>query len=400
MSKKELSTRAVRDGQHRTASREHSDPIFLTSSFVFDSAEHASMLFGEKIEGNIYSRFTNPTAAAFQERLASLENAKFCIATASGMSAILTLCLCLLKSGDHIVATRGLFGSTVNLFNNILSRFNIGTTYLDPKSIESWPQLVTENVKLIFVETPSNPLFDIVDIQKLAATITNNDCYLAVDNCFCSPVLQQPLALGADVVVHSATKFLDGHGRGMGGALVTNDKKLDDLFYGFLRTAGPTISPFNAWMFYIGLETLAVRIKQSSASAFKIAHWLNEHPSVKRVYYPGLKDHPGHELVQRQQSDFGALLSFEIKGGQSAAWSFIDALEIFSKTANFGDTKSTVTHPASTTHSRITKKERSSMGVSDSLIRICIGLEELDDLIFDLSTAFGQLEENLNDKDV
>ncbi len=379
-------TKAIRAGQVRTPQGEHSDPIFATSSFVFESAAHAAQMFAEQKEGNIYSRFTNPTTRAFEQRLASLENAQYCVGTASGMSAILAICMSVLRAGDQIVATRGLFGSTVNLFSNILMRFNISTNFYSPSQI--YDGAAGPDTRLIFVETPSNPLCEIVDIAKLAQISRALDnCILVVDNCACTPFLQQPLMLGADVVVHSATKFLDGQGRAVGGAVVTNDAEVSNAVFSFLRTAGPSMSPFNAWIFLKGLETLSVRMKESCLSAAKIANWLQDQSTVTQVYYPGLKNHPGHELATRQQKDFGALLAFEVAGGQNAAWKVIDRVEIFSVTANLGDVKSTITHPASTTHARITKSDRKRMGVNDSLIRISVGLEDVDDLIEDLKCA-------------
>ena len=379
-------TKAVRAGQARTPEGEHSDPIFATSSFVFDSAEHAAQMFAETRSGNIYTRFTNPTTRAFEQRLASLEDAEYCSGTASGMSAILAVCMSTLQAGDRIVATRGLFGSTVNLFNNILSRFDISTNFYAPGELIEAE--IDPNTKMMFVESPSNPLCEIVDIARLAQISNSLDnCILVVDNCACTPLLQQPLKLGADVVIHSSTKLLDGQGRGVGGAVVTNDPEIAKSVFGFLRTAGPSMSPFNAWIFHKGIETLPVRIKESCASANRIANWLQNHPKVTRVHYPGLKDHPGHALAARQQSDFGALLSFEVKGGRSAAWKVIDSVEIFSITGNLGDAKSIVTHPASTTHGRIQESERKSMGINESLIRVSVGLEDVDDLIEDLQSA-------------
>ena len=388
MKKKGFRTKAVRSGQQRTRENEHNDPIFATSSFVFDNAAHAASLFAETESGNVYSRFTNPTTRAFENRLAALENAKFCSGTASGMSAILSICMTVLKSGDHVLAGRGLFGSTVNLFNNILSRFDIETTFLSPTDISQWRGAMRKNTRLVFVESPSNPLCEIVDIRALAeVTHSNKDCILAVDNCACTPALQQPFSLGADVVLHSATKFLDGQGRGVGGAVLTNNPQIAKDIVGFLRTAGPSMSPFNAWIFHKGLETLALRMAESCASAMTIAQWLDNHPKVDKVYYPGLRDNPGYELAKSQQSAFGALLSFEVKGGQSAAWSLIDALEIFTITANLGDAKSVATHPATTTHGRITAQDRKRAGITDGLVRLSIGLEDVDDLICDLETA-------------
>ncbi len=383
-------TKAVRVGQVRTAEREHSDPIFATSSFVFDSAEHAAQMFAEQSSGNIYSRFTNPTTRAFEERLASLENARFCSATASGMSAILALCMSTLHAGDRIAATRGLFGSTVNLFSNVLTRFAVATSFYSPSEICSTQ--LDPATRIIFIETPSNPICEIVDIArlgKIAKALPN--CILVVDNCACTPILQQPLMLGADVVIHSSTKYLDGQGRAVGGAVVTDNAELAKAVHGFLRTAGPSMSPFNAWIFHKGLETLSVRMKESCLNATKIASWLKVQPSVNRVYYPGLEDHPGHELASHQQNDFGALLSFELQGGKTAAWKFIDGVRVFSVTGNLGDVKSTITHPASTTHSRVQGSDRKRMGISDGLIRLSIGLEDIDDLIDDLQSAMDSI---------
>ncbi len=379
-------TKAVRAGQVRTPEREHSDPIFATSSFVFDSAEHASQMFAEQEAGNIYSRFTNPTTRAFEQRLASLENARYCSGTASGMSAVLAVCMTALRSGDRIAATRGLFGSTVNLFSNILARFGIKTDFYSPDEI--YEAVRGTDIRMIFIESPSNPLCEIVDIAKLASVSKAlENCMLVVDNCACTPILQQPLTLGADVVIHSATKFLDGQGRAVGGAVATNNAELANGVFAFLRTAGPSMSPFNAWIFHKGLETLAVRMQESCLSARSIAKWLHEHPKVNQVYYPGLVSHPGHELAASQQSDFGALLAFEVAGSRLTAWKLIDQVEIFSVTANLGDVKSTITHPASTTHARVSQADRARMGISEGLIRLSVGLEDPLDLVEDLESA-------------
>ena len=385
MDGKGFKTKAVRAGQCRTEENEHNDPIFATSSFVFRDSAEAARRFAETESGNIYSRFTNPTTRAFENRLSILENAKFCSGTASGMAAILAVCMTTLKAGDHILAGRGLFGSTTNLFCNILSRFDIETTFISPTDVDDWRGKLRGNTKLIFVESPSNPLCEIVNIAELANVAhEKGDCILVVDNAICTPALQQPLELGADVVVHSATKFLDGQGRGVGGAVVTSDPDIADSIVGFLRTAGPCMSPFNAWIFLKGLETLAIRISESCTNASKIAHWLNDQPKVTRVHYPGLANHPGHELAKKQQNDFGAILSFEVVGGQHAAWKLIDSLQVFSITANLGDAKSTVSHSASTTHARIKPEDRERAGITDGLIRLSIGLEDADDLIADL----------------
>ncbi len=384
-------TKAIRAGQTRTSEREHNDPIFTTSSFVFDSAEHAAQLFAESESGNIYSRFTNPTVRAFEQRLAALENSDYCIATSSGMSAILSLCLATLHQGDHIVASRGLFGSTISLFTNVLSRFGVGVSYFHPSEVDSGLP-VRDNTRLIFIETPSNPICEIVDIAKLSeiASMLDN-CIFAVDNCACTPILQKPINLGADVVVHSATKFLDGQGRAVGGAILTNDRALAESIFSFLRTAGPSMSPFNAWIFHKGLETLPIRMQESCLSAMRIAEWLESNPRVDNVYYPGLENHNGHKLAKRQQTKFGALLSFEVTGGQQVAWKLIDLLKVFSITANLGDAKSTVTHPSSTTHRRIQLAQREQMGIKDGLIRLSIGLEDVNDLIEDLEFGLENL---------
>jgi len=394
MNKKKFRTSAVRAGQQRTQELEHSDPIFVTSSFVSKSAEHAAELFAEKVDGNIYSRFTNPSVRAFEQRLAALEDGRFCIATASGMSAVLTLCMASLKAGDHIVAAAGLFGSTTNLFKKILSKFDISTTFVSGTCIDNWRSSLRQNTKIIFIESPTNPLCDVYDIKEISKVSNERDnCLFVVDNCACSPALQQPLNLGADAVIHSSTKFLDGQGRAVGGAIVTNHQELASNLRGFLRSAGPSMSPFNAWIFHTGLETLAVRMNEACDSALKIAQFLDDHPNVNSVFYPGLKSHPSHELACRQQKKFGALVSFEIDGQSTAdAWRVIDALTCFSITANMGDVKSIVTHPATTTHSRISQDDRDKAGISDRLIRLSIGLEDVDDLIEDLGLALAELD--------
>ena len=393
MDKFRFNTKAVRSGQTRTSEKEHSDPIFATSSFVFDNAKNAADLFAERETGNIYSRFTNPTVRAFERRLATLEDAEYCIGTASGMSAILTLCLTHLKAGDHIVAATGLFGSTINLFNNILSKFQLSTSYVSTTNISDWQSAIQDNTRLLFVESPSNPLCEIFDIRALSKLSSSKDgCLLAVDNCVCTPALQQPLELGADVVVHSSTKFLDGQGRAVGGAVVTNVQSLAVDLYRFLRSAGPSMSPFNAWVFHKGLETLAIRMKAASESANTIANFLEEHASVARVHYPGLENHPNHALAAKQQKRFGAVVSFEVDSGTRNAWRVIDELTCYSITANIGDVKSIVTHPATTTHSRITQEERNRAGISDGLIRLSIGLEDIDDLVSDLSNALDTIK--------
>jgi O-succinylhomoserine sulfhydrylase len=379
-----LETLAVRAGQHRTPEGEHSEPIFPTSSYVFESAAAAAARFSGEEPGNIYSRFTNPTVRTFEERLAAMEGGERCVATASGMSAIYATCAGLLKAGDHIVSSRSIFGSTTLLFTNFLQKFGIETTFVSQEDVEEWAQAIRPETKLLFLETPSNPLTAIADIRALAGLAHAHDCLLVVDNCFCTPVLQRPLDLGADIVIHSATKYLDGQGRCVGGAVVGTQDVVGEGVYGFLRTCGPTMSPFNAWVFLKGLETLSLRMQAHCASAQTLAEWLQEQPTVERVFYPGLTSHPQHALAGAQQSGYGGIVSFTVKGGQAAAWKVIDNTQICSITANLGDAKTTITHPATTTHGRLTPEQRSESGISDGLIRVAVGLETLDDLIDDL----------------
>jgi O-succinylhomoserine sulfhydrylase len=380
-------TRAVRAGQHRTAEGEHSEPIFPTSSYVFASAAEAAARFSGEKPGNIYSRFTNPTVRTFEERLATLEGGEKCVATASGMAAILSTCMALLKSGDHIVSSRNVFGPTVLLFNNYLGRFGVETSYVSLTDYAAWEKAIKPNTRLLYLETPSNPLTEIADIARLAEIAHAKGCLLVVDNCFCTPALQRPLALGADIVIHSATKYLDGQGRCIGGAVVGNAELVGKEVYGFMRTAGPTLSPFNAWVFLKGLETLSLRMKAHSAGAQALAEWLEKQPRVQRVYYPGLASHPQHALAKQQQTGFGGIVAFELKGGKEAAWRLIDFTRLISITANLGDTKSTITHAATTTHGRLTPEQRADAGISDGLIRISVGLEDVEDLKRDLSTG-------------
>ena len=382
---------AVRAGQVRTFEGEHAEPIFLTSSFVFQNAAQAAARFAEQEPGNIYSRFTNPTVRTFQDRLAALEGGAACIATASGMAAILATCLSLLKSGDHIVSASSIFGSTVSLFNNYLARFGIGTTYVALTDPAAWAAAIGPQTRLLYLETPSNPLTELADIRLLAELAHAHDCLLVVDNCFCTPALQQPLKLGADLVIHSATKYLDGQGRCVGGAVVGDAQRVGKDIFVFLRTAGPTMSPFNAWVFLKGLETLSLRMRAHSENALQIARWLEQQAAVDRVYYPGLPSHPQHELATSQQTGYGGIISFEVRGGQEAAWQVIDATRLISITANLGDTKSTITHPATTTHGRLTPQERAAAGIRDNLIRISVGLEEVADIQADLARGLRQL---------
>lgn len=383
----ELATRAVRAGQQRSDEGEHSEAIYPTSSFVFSSAAEAAARFSGDQPGNIYSRFTNPTVRTFEERLASMEGGQRCVATSSGMSAILATCAGLLEAGDHIVSSRSIFGTTTMLFSNVLSRFGIETTFVSLSDINSWETAIRPETRMLFLETPSNPLTELCDIKQLSALAHSHGCLLVVDNCFCTPVLQQPLALGADIVIHSATKYLDGQGRCIGGAVVGDDERVGKDVYGFLRTAGPTMSPFNAWVFLKGLETLSLRMQAHCSSALGIAQWLETQAAVTRVYHPGLASHPQHELASRQQQGYGGIVSFELQGGQQAAWSLIDSLRIFSITANLGDAKSTVTHPATTTHGRLTAEQREEAGISDGLIRLAVGLEDTHDLQNDLAAG-------------
>lgn len=380
----DFATRAVRAGQVRTHENEHSEPIFPTSSYVFSSAAEAAARFSGEIPGNIYSRFTNPTVRTFEDRLASLEGAECCVATASGMSAIAATIFGLLKSGDHMVSSRSIFGTTTVLLTNIVAKFGIETTFVELSDLTAWEKAIKPETKLLFLETPSNPLTELVDITALAEIAHKRGCLLAVDNCLCTPALQQPIALGADIVIHSATKYIDGQGRCMGGAVCGTNDVVGEGVYGFLRSAGPTMSAFNAWIFLKGLETLKLRMQAHSAAALELALWLEQQPEVKRVYYPGLESHPQHQLAKTQQSGFGGLLSFELNGGKEEGWRLIDATQMLSITANLGDTKTTITHPATTTHGRLTPEQRAEAGISDGLIRLAVGLEDIEDIKADL----------------
>jgi O-succinylhomoserine sulfhydrylase len=382
----ELETLALRTGIHRSPFNEHSEAMYLTSSFVFDSAAQAAARFSGEEPGNIYARFTNPTVTAMEERLAALEGAETCIATSTGMSAILSCVMGLLSAGDHIVASRSLFGATVNLFNNILKRFQVETTYVSATDIAEWDAAIRPNTKLLFLETPSNPLTEISDMAALSAIAKKAGAWLVVDNCFCTPVLQRPLEFGADIVIHSATKYLDGQGRVLGGAVLgSRDLLMEGGVFGFLRTAGPTLSAFNAWVILKGIETLKIRMDAHSAHAMEIARWLEKQPSVSRVYYPGLPSHPQYELAKRQQKNGGGIVTFEVRGGRAAAWRVIDSTRLISITANLGDAKSTLTHPATTTHGRISQEARDDAGITEGLLRIATGLESTNDIKADLA---------------
>jgi O-succinylhomoserine sulfhydrylase len=377
-------TLAIRAGIARSQFNEHSEALYLTSSFVFKSAAEAAARFSNQEPGNIYARFTNPTVTAFQERLAALEGAQTCVATASGMSAILACVMGLLSAGDHVVASNSLFGATVQLFTNILGRFGIETSFVSQTDPAAWATAVKPNTKLFFAETPSNPLTEICDIAALSRIAKQAGAKLAVDNCFCTPVLQRPLELGADLVIHSATKYLDGQGRVLGGAVLGNKDLLEPV-YGFLRTAGPTLSAFNAWVILKGLETLSLRMGAHSRNALELALWLEQQPGVARVYYPGLPSHPQFALAKHQQKSGGGIVAFEVDGGQEAAWRVVDATRMVSITANLGDTKTTLTHPATTTHGRLPPEQRSAAGIGDGLLRIAVGLESVADIRDDLA---------------
>ena len=378
-----LETLAVRAGQERSQFNEHSEALYLTSSYVFDSAAQAAARFAGEEEGNVYSRFTNPTVSVFQERLAALEGAEECVATSSGMSAILSLVMALCSAGDHIVASTGMFGATQQLLGNIMTRFGVRTTFVSQTDAVAWAAAIEPATKLFFLETPSNPLTEVADIAALVEIAHARSILVAVDNCFCTPILQRPLDLGADLIVHSATKYLDGQGRVLGGA-VAGPKILTDEVLKFLRTAGPTLSAFNAWVLLKGLETLKIRMQAQSSSALELARWLEAHPKVARVYYPGLPSHPQFALAQRQQTSGGAIVAFEVKGARSEAWKVVDSCRLLSITANLGDTKTTLTHPASTTHGRITPEQRAAAGITEALLRVAVGLEGVVDLQDDL----------------
>ncbi len=378
-------TLAIRTGHQRTAENEHGEPIFPTSSFVFNSAAEAAARFSGDEPGNIYARFTNPTVRTFEQRLAALEGGESCVATASGMAAIMAVCLAVLKSGDHIVSSRSIFGTTTILFDRYMGKFGVDTTFVDLTDLSVWEQAIQKNTKILFLETPSNPLTEVADIAALADLAHANDCLLVVDNCFCTPALQQPLKFGADIIIHSATKYLDGQGRIVGGAVVGNQETVGTDVFGVLRTTWPTMSPFNAWIALKGLETLSLRMKAHSSNANQLAHMLEQHSSIEQVFFSGLSSHPQYELARKQQSDFGGIVSFRVKGGKQEAWNLIDSTKFLSITANLGDTKTTITHPASTTHGRLTDEQKAAAGITDNLIRIAVGLEDINDIMNDVS---------------
>ena len=386
-----IETQGIRAGQHRTPENEHSDAIFPTSSYVFESAQDAFERFSGKSEGNIYSRFTNPTVRAFEQRLAVMEGAERAMATSSGMAAINVVCLGLLSAGDHVICSRSVFGNTALMFKNIMQKFAIETTFVDLDDINAWTAAIKPNTKFLFLETPSNPLGNVADIKELAELAHANDALVIVDNVYCTPALQKPLSLGADLVVHSATKYIDGQGRCIGGAVVGNDALIEEKIYPILRTAGHTMSPFNAWVFHKGLETLSLRMEKHCSNALIVAQWLEQQPMVEKVYYTGLPNHPQHELAKQQQTGFGGIVSFEVKGGKENAWKVIDATQMISITANLGDVKSMITHPSTTTHGRLTEEERNKAGITDSLLRLGVGLENATDITVDLDRGLSSL---------
>ncbi len=379
-----LETQAIRAGHDRTHEDEHSMPIFATSSYVFKNAEEASLRFTGQQPGNIYSRFTNPTVNTFQKRLALMEKGEQCLAFASGMAAIMAVGMGLLKAGDHVVSSRSVFGNTILMFQNYFGKFGVETDFVNLTDLAEWEAAIKPSTQFLFLETPSNPMIEIADIRALADIAHKHGCLLIVDNVFCTPVLQKPLELGADIIVHSATKYIDGQGRCVGGAVIASEEIIDKKIYPYLRTGGATMSPFNAWVFLSGLETLAVRMKAHCDNAFELAKWLEQQDSVAKVHYPGLTSHAQHELAKQQQSSFGGVVSFELKGGKEHAWKLIDSTRMLSITANLGDVKSTITHPASTTHGRLTPDVRAEAGITDSLVRVSVGLENVEDIKADL----------------
>ena len=386
----ELATLAVRAGQYRGPEGEHGEPIFTTSSYVFESAAQAARRFSGEEPGNVYSRYTNPTVRTFEERIAALEGGESAVGTASGMSAILSICLGLLASGDHIVASRSIFGTTTVLFSKYMEKFGVPVSKVSLTDYEAWENAITPKTKLLFAETPSNPLNDVADISRLAALAKKNNCLLVIDNCFCTPALQKPLSLGADLVMHSATKFLDGQGRCLGGAVVGNKSLIDEIL-GVVRTCGPTMSAFNAWVFLKGLETLSLRMDAHSKNTLSLATWLEAHDKVEHVYYCGLASHPYHELAASQQTGFGGVLSFRVHGGREQAWKVIDSTQIMSLTANLGDAKTTIVHPATTTHGRLSDEDKAQAGITENLIRVAVGLESVEDLKRDLERGLSQI---------
>jgi O-succinylhomoserine sulfhydrylase len=395
-----LDTLAVREGLPPSAWGENSEALFLTSSFRQPDAVTAAARFANEEEAFIYSRFTNPTVTMFERRLAALEGAQACIATSSGMSAILLLGMGLLKAGDHVICSRSVFGSTIMLFGREFAKFGVETSFVSQTDVGEWQRAVKPNTKLLFAESPTNPLTEVCDIRALAEVAKRAGAWLAVDNCFCSPALQRPIEFGADLVIHSGTKYLDGQGRVIAGAICGPEQLVNDRFVPVMRSAGMTLSPFNAWVVLKGLETLSIRMEAQSARALKLASWLESQPQVERVYHPGLASHPQHELAMAQQSGVGgAVLSFIVKGQGSGgaalarrnAFHVIDSTQVFSITANLGDTKSTITHPASTSHGRLTEEQRLAAGITQGMIRVAVGLDDVEDLKADLGRGLDTL---------
>ena len=391
MQEYEIETLAVRAGYDQTAEQENSEAIFPTSSFRYQSAAQAAARFSGEEKGNVYSRFTNPTVRAFENRLASMEGGEACVGTASGMSAILSTFMALCQSGDHVVSSQSIFGTTKMLFTKYLAKFGLEVTFVSQTDLTEWQAAIKPNTKAFFLETPSNPLTEVADLGAITGLAKQNDCLVIVDNCFCTPVLQRPLEQGADIVIHSATKFLDGQGRGIGGAVVGSDALVGEEVRGFMRTAGPSMSPFNAWIFLKGLETLPIRMAAHCKNALELAEWLSEHPAVEQVYHPGLASHPQYELACKQQSGGGGLVSFRVKGGKEQAWLVIDNTQMLSITANLGDVKTSITHPATTTHCRVEPESRLKSGITDNLVRISVGLESIEDIKKDLGRGLDQL---------
>lgn len=385
-----LDTQAIRAGHRRTHEGEHSEPLFLTSSYVFGSAEEAARRFSGEQPGNVYSRYTNPTVRTFEERMALLEGAEDAVATSSGMAAILSTCMGLLKAGDHLICSQSVFGSTIVLFNKYMARFGVEISYVPLTDIEAWRAAIRPNTRMLFLETPSNPMSEVADLEALSGVARAQGALLVVDNCFCTPVFQRPLQLGADIVLHSATKYIDGQGRCLGGVVAGSRAHMEEVL-GFVRSCGPAMSPFNAWVFLKGLETLRLRMDAHARNAQQLAEWLSAQPAVERVFYAGLPDHPGHALARRQQSGFGGVLSFRVRGGREEAWRFVDATRLLSITANLGDAKSTLVHPATTTHGRVSPEDRARAGITDNLLRVSVGLEDVDDLKADLARGLAAL---------
>ncbi len=387
----QLETLAVRGGQRRSGEHEQCEPIFMSSSYVFSSASEAAAVFSGEQPGNVYSRYTNPTVRTFEERIALLEGAEAAVATSSGMAAILAVCMSQLSAGDSVVMSRNVFGATTTIFKNYLKKFGVETVFVDLVDLEAWRAAMLPSTRLLFLETPSNPLGEVVDLRELAAIAHAQDALLVVDNCFCTPILQQPLALGADIVVHSATKYIDGQGRAMGGVVCGRKADMEKVI-AYLRATGPTMSPFNAWIFLKGLETLSLRVRAHCANAQALAEWLQEQPQVQKVHYAGLPSHPQHALAAQQQSGFGGVVAFEVAGGREQAWKVIDATRMLSITANLGDTRTTITHPASTTHTKVAPEERLKAGIKENLVRVALGLEHIEDIKADLKRALEALD--------